>query len=104
MASSVSSERAFLAAGITISKHRNCLNGAIVEALQCLKCLYNEDLIFHEVPTYETVEKELDSKVDLGTLQTTDKAAKEAEAFSWDQLVLNNEDDKGIKKDVITIE
>jgi len=104
MASSVSSERAFSAASITISKCRNCLNGAIVEALQCLKCLYNEDLIFREVLTYETVEKELDSEVDLGTLQTTDEAVKEAEAFRWDQLVLNNEDDKGIKKDVITIE
>jgi len=56
------------------------------------------------VLTYETVEKEIDSEVDLGTLQTTDEAVKEAEAFSWDQLVLNEEDDKGIKKDVITIE
>ncbi|KIJ32661.1 hypothetical protein M422DRAFT_101438, partial [Sphaerobolus stellatus SS14] len=37
MASSVSSERAFSAAGITISKRRNRLNGDIVEALQTLK-------------------------------------------------------------------
>ena len=37
MASSVSSERAFSAAGITISKRRNRLNGDIAEAVQCLK-------------------------------------------------------------------
>ncbi|KIJ48977.1 hypothetical protein M422DRAFT_103461, partial [Sphaerobolus stellatus SS14] len=36
-ASSVSSERAFSAAGITISKRCNCLKGDIVEALQVLK-------------------------------------------------------------------
>lgn len=38
-ASSVSSERAFSAGGITISKRRNRLKGDIVEALQVLKSL-----------------------------------------------------------------
>ncbi|KIJ35874.1 hypothetical protein M422DRAFT_103474, partial [Sphaerobolus stellatus SS14] len=37
MASSVSSERAFSAAGITITKRRNRLKGDIVEALQVVK-------------------------------------------------------------------
>ncbi|PCH39190.1 hypothetical protein WOLCODRAFT_59296, partial [Wolfiporia cocos MD-104 SS10] len=37
MASSVSSERAFSSAGITISKWQNCLCADIVEALQFLK-------------------------------------------------------------------
>jgi hypothetical protein len=48
MASSVSSERAFSAAGITISKRRNRLKGDIVEALQFLKCLLRKDLLFRE--------------------------------------------------------
>ncbi|KAJ3505119.1 hypothetical protein NMY22_g17694 [Coprinellus aureogranulatus] len=48
MASSVSSERAFSAAGITISKRRNSLKADIVEALQVLKSLINSDLIFRE--------------------------------------------------------
>ncbi|RXW15922.1 hypothetical protein EST38_g9925 [Candolleomyces aberdarensis] len=48
MASSVSSERAFSAAGITISKCRNSLKADIVEALQVLKSLINSDLIFCE--------------------------------------------------------
>ncbi|EED77017.1 predicted protein, partial [Postia placenta Mad-698-R] len=37
MVSSVSSEHTFSAAGITISKHRNCLKADVVKALQCLK-------------------------------------------------------------------
>jgi hypothetical protein len=45
MSSSVSSERAFSSAGITISK---CLNSDIVEALQVLKCMIKRDLIFRE--------------------------------------------------------
>jgi hypothetical protein len=46
MSSSVSSECAFLSAGITISKRRNRLRGDIVEALQCLKCLIHRNLLF----------------------------------------------------------
>lgn len=38
MASSVSSERAFSSAGITITKRRNRLKADVVEALQFLKC------------------------------------------------------------------
>ena len=48
MASSVSSERAFSAAGITISKRRNRLGGKLVEALQFLKCMYERNLIFRD--------------------------------------------------------
>lgn len=48
MASSVSSEHAFSAAGITISKHRNRLKGDIVEALQFLKCLQHKNSLFQE--------------------------------------------------------
>lgn len=51
MASSVSSERAFSAAGITITKRRNRLGADIVEALQFLKCFFCRDLIFREDPS-----------------------------------------------------
>ncbi len=51
MATSVSSERAFSAAGLTILKRRNRLKGDIVEALQCLKCLCRNDLLFRELET-----------------------------------------------------
>ena len=58
MASSVSSEWAFSSASITISKHCNQLKGIIVEVLQCLKCLYHNDLIFCEV--IMAIEEKLD--------------------------------------------
>ncbi len=48
MASSMSSERAFSSAGITIRKRRNRLKGDIVEALQFLKFAIRRDLIFQE--------------------------------------------------------
>src|SRR6266511_3906032 len=57
MVLSVSSERAFLAAGITILKHWNRLKGDIVKALEFLKALYVRDLIFHDLPTSVTEEK-----------------------------------------------
>jgi hypothetical protein len=60
MASSVSSERAFSSAGITISKRRNRLKGDIVEALQCMKMIYHSDLIFREVPLLKELEQELE--------------------------------------------
>jgi len=48
-ASSVSSERAFSSARITINKRRNRLKGKIVEVLQFLKCLFRKNLIVREV-------------------------------------------------------
>ncbi|RXW23821.1 hypothetical protein EST38_g1987 [Candolleomyces aberdarensis] len=50
MVSSVSSERAFSAAGITISKRRNRLKADIVEALQVLKYLLQKDLVYRTPP------------------------------------------------------
>lgn len=54
MATSVSSERAFSSAGITISKRRNRLKHDIVEALQCLKCMIKHDLLFRKDPSVAT--------------------------------------------------
>jgi hypothetical protein len=65
MASSVASERAFSAAGITISKHRNRLDADIVEALQCLKSLIShQDLALRPFPSLAEEEVEMD-EVDL---------------------------------------
>jgi hypothetical protein len=60
MASSVSSERAFSSAGITISKRRNRLDADIVEALQCLKSLLHQDLMVRDAMTITEEEAELD--------------------------------------------
>jgi len=63
MASSVSSERAFSAAGITIRKCCNCLKGDVVKALECMKCLLHCDLLFHEVVSTKDLEGDLESEV-----------------------------------------
>jgi len=64
MVSSVSSEHAFSVAGITISNWCNWLKRDIVEALQCLKCMYANNLIFCEVSILETKEEDLDGNND----------------------------------------
>ena len=97
MASLVSSESAFSAAGITISKCQNRLTGDIVEALQCLKTLIHQDLLFRDVASASQDEKDLD-------LADQDPANDEADAsevvrngedWSWDNLVEGLEDDEG---------
>ena len=60
MASSVSSERAFSSAGITISKRRNRLDGDIIEALQFLKSLIHQDLMVRDFLTVAEEEEDLD--------------------------------------------
>ena len=79
MATSVSSERAFSSAGITISKRRNRLKGDIVEALQCLKCFIKRDLLFREDPMVTSEIQSLD-----GTL--VGKTGEEP-GGGWDELV-----------------
>ena len=49
MASSVSSERAFSSAEITISKRRNRLNADIVDTLQGLKSFIQQDHMVRDV-------------------------------------------------------
>jgi hypothetical protein len=86
MASSVSSERAFSSAGITLSKRRNRLKGDIVEALQCLKCMYRNDLIFREVVVATEEEEELE---DMDLELVTDDLDGENN-FTWDELVVDD--------------
>jgi hypothetical protein len=91
MASSVSSERAFSSAGITISKRRNRLKDDIVEALQILKCFYQNDLIFREVltSTEEEMDMELEPTLDVDIGEQED----DREEFSWDQLLEEEDED-----------
>lgn len=85
MASSVSSERAFSSAGITISKRRNRLRADVIEALQFLKCWFRRDLIFREEPT---VKWELSSIAN----ENHDKEDDEGDG-SWEDGMLNDADE-----------
>jgi hypothetical protein len=81
MASSVSSERAFSSAGITITKRRNRLGPDIVEALQFLKCWFHCDLIFREDPT-------IASEYNTGHQMKQNEGNEE----SWDETLLEDLD------------
>lgn len=86
MASSVSSERAFSSAGITITKWRNRLKPDIVEALQFLKCLYHHDLLFRE---------EASTQFEVEELEDPDTEDIMAENKGWDRMVEDLADDEG---------
>ena len=89
MASLVSSKCAFSSAGITLSKHCNALKGDIVEALQFLKCLIRQDLVFRANPsTY--FDSDLDEEEVL--TQGGDLVPDAEQSSSWD-LWLENDDD-----------
>jgi hypothetical protein len=83
MVSSVSSECAFSLAGITINKHCNRLKGDIVEALQCLKGMYHNDLIFQKVDMLAEEEHLLEE--DTEEVQVDDE-----DVFSWDQIIVDD--------------
>ncbi|KAG6892919.1 hypothetical protein C0992_011884 [Termitomyces sp. T32_za158] len=90
MGSSVSSERAFSSAGITISKRRNRLKPDIVEALQFLKCLYHKDLLFHEVPS---VGQELEQVLVDENLEPASQVLRDGEDNHSKVLSLENSED-----------
>jgi hypothetical protein len=98
MASSVSSERAFSSAGITISKRRNRLKGDIVEALQCLKCMIRKNLIFRFDPTTSIVDEiaeEDDTPTDNGDDIEPNSANKESSSTTpggWNEVWLDLEE------------
>lgn len=96
MALSVLSERAFSSTGITITKHCNQLKGDVVKALQCLKVLYHNNLIFQEVIGAAQLKQEL-KEVDIGTGDDEDWEDVDEE-FCWDQLIVddNGSDDNDI--------
>jgi hypothetical protein len=87
MATSVSSERAFSSAGITISKRRNRLKADIVEALQCLKCMFKRNLMFREAddPTV-SMERQLISEGTTALNKTQD-------SDGWDNMVVDLAED-----------
>jgi hypothetical protein len=91
MASSVSSEEAFLQGGITISKRCNHLKGDIVKALQCVKCVIRHDLLFREPGPSSLAEEELDEfEIEVEPVASADDDATEEEG--WDTLFLKEDD------------
>jgi hypothetical protein len=97
MLSSVSSECAFSQSGITVSKHCSCLKGDIVEALQCIKCAIQHNLLSQEPAPSSVVEAEeiTDEELEDAALDNSGEPEEESdvEAFSWDKLLVDDDDD-----------
>jgi hypothetical protein len=85
MSSSVSSERAFSQAGLTISKTRSRLGGDIVEALQCLKCAIHREMIFAPPAPSSALENAL---VEAATHDD------DGEEVTWDSYLDGDEEDE----------
>ncbi|KAI5991213.1 ribonuclease H-like domain-containing protein [Pisolithus albus] len=83
MATSVSSERAFSSAGITISKRRNRLKADITEALQFMKCFSKKHLLFRDDPSVMSEVRAIESCVDV----EDDAPALVEDCDGWDGLV-----------------
>jgi len=92
MASSVSSERAFSQGGITISKYRSRLKGDIVEALQCVKCIIRQELIYREPGPSSSLETELSDDDDDDDDLLEGEEDKGDDDGLWDALI-DDEDD-----------
>ena len=105
MASSVSSESVFSAAGITISKRWNRLTGDIVEAFQCLKTLIHQDLLFRDVASTSQDEKDLDltDQDPTNDEANVSEVIRDGEDWSWDNLVEGLEDDEGLAPPAIVL-
>lgn len=107
MASSVLSESTFSAAGITISKCQNCLEGDIIEALQCLKSLIHQDLLFCDVVSATQDEEDLDLADQDPANDEADmsKDVHDGKDWSWDRLVegLDDEEEQVHSAMVLTV-
>jgi len=85
---------------ITISKCRSRLKGDIVEALQCIKCTIQHDLLFQEPPPSSILEAEetSDHELDMGVGGELGESEEESdlEDLSWDGLLIEDEDNEAM--------
>ena len=94
MVSSISSKHAFLQGGITVRKCYNCLKGDIVKALQCVKCSFHNNLLFHKLSSLSTIEDE-----GIYKIEGQKQADGNNEAEAWDTLILEDDDNNNSKPD-----
>lgn len=93
-ASSVSSERAFSSAGITISKRRNRLKANIVEALQFLKMLMRKDLLMREPELSSLEELGLEDEEDEWKDPDGVEVVQKTVTAPWDSILVDDDSDE----------
>ena len=84
MATSVSSERAFSQSGLTITDRRTRLKGDIIEALQFLKCLIRQDLIYAPPAPSSTIEENYLDDDELEEMAGTVGSSEQNSGFDRD--------------------
>jgi hypothetical protein len=89
MASSVSSERAFSAGGITLSRRRNRLKGDIVEALQVLKCAIRKELLVRPPMPSSMFEQDIGDDDDIVTKLDSEVESEE----TYLEVVVSSDDE-----------
>ncbi|KLO04286.1 cytochrome P450 [Schizopora paradoxa] len=87
MASSVSSERAFSSAGITISKRRNRLNFDIVEALQSLKSAISSKVLARPAEPSKSLEEELNDELKAEQLESSGEGSSDGKVALDDDAI-----------------
>lgn len=80
MATSVSSERVFSGAGITISKQRGQLGDDVVKATQFLKAAIKKDTLFRDAEPSLALEEELGFTAEEGEEETSEVEVVEGKA------------------------
>ena len=64
-----------------------------MEALQCMKCIYHNDLLFQEVLVSLKIESELNGEDVIDVDMDSGEVLEEADEFSWDKVVADDGDD-----------
>ena len=91
MASSVSSERAFLQARITFSNRHSHLKVDVVEALQFIKCDLCNDLPFKALAFSPMVENTISAE------ELSEDSKKPTQASPWYLVILDDDDTESFK-------
>ena len=60
-----------------------------------MKCIYHNGLLFREVQVSSEIEKELDGDEVIDVDMDADEVLQEADGFSWDNIIVDDDDEDG---------
>ena len=66
-----------------------------MEAMQCLKSIYHNHLLFWEVLVSSKIESELDKQNIIDIDLDSTEVLKEVDVFYWDKLIIDEDEDEG---------
>ena len=72
-----------------------------MEAMQCLKSIYHNHLLFQEVLVSSKFESKLDKQNIIDIDLDSAEVLEEVDAFSWDKLIIDKDEDEGSVAEMI---